>query len=167
MEKLGGHWVDRDVDVVLSSLVGKLALGSVAVAFAFAILLVRVLDSDLAVHQELAVHLRDGVVRRLESGEADEAVALAEVVLVACHLGRADEGTEAGEGFVEHFFVHQRVQVANEELGADLDRLLLVGARLVDSDGLSIQSDLVHDFCCVVCVLFAYKLDEAVALMGL
>jgi len=98
------------------------------VALALAVLLVGVLDADVLVHEVLAVHVRDGVIGGLEVGVGHEAVVLREAVLgVARDLGRGDERAEAREGVVEGLFVDERVEVADEEVGAYFDRLLLVG----------------------------------------
>jgi hypothetical protein len=117
-------------DVVFFRLAGKLTLGGVAVALSFAVFFVCVLHADFFVHQVLAVHVGDGVVGGFEVGVGDEAVAFGERGFVAGDLGGRDEGAKAGEGVVEGFFVDERVQVADEELGADFDGFLLVGGGL-------------------------------------
>lgn len=50
--------------------------GLVTVSLALAVLLVRVLDRDFFVHEILAVHVGDGVIRRLKVGEGNESVSL-------------------------------------------------------------------------------------------
>lgn len=101
-EELRRERLDGQVDVVLAGLGGEGALGLVAVPLALAVLLVRVLHRDLLVHEVLAVHVGDGVVARLEGAEADEAVAFAEVGVVAGDLVEAMllvEGLAEEEGW--------------------------------------------------------------------
>ena len=136
-------------------------------AFAFAILLVGILYTDLLIHEVLSAHVRDCIVGGLEVGVGDEAVAFGEVGLVASDLRLSNECAEAAEGVVEHTFVDHRVKVAHEELGAYLDRFLLVGGGLVDTNGLAEKAHLVHDSSSVVSVLFREELNEAIALVGL
>ena len=78
-----------------------------------------------------------------------------------------NEGAKAAEGIVEHSFVDHGVEVADEELSAHFDGLLFVCAGLVDSDGLAIQADLVHDTGGIVGIFFRVELDEAIALVRL
>lgn len=56
--------------------------------------------------------------------EAHEAVPLRHArVRVAHDLGSLRDEAEGREGVVEHFFVHVRVQLADEQVGADVVRL--------------------------------------------
>jgi len=127
-QQLRRHGLLLGDDAVGLGLGGQHALRGVAVALALAVLLVGVLDADVLVHEVLAVHVRDGVIGGLEVGVGHEAVVLREAVLgVARDLGRGDERAEAREGVVEGLFVDERVEVADEEVGAYFDRLLLVG----------------------------------------
>lgn len=167
LEESRRHGLRLDGDVVLLGLGGQHALGVVAVSLALAVLLVGVLDADVLVHEELAVHVVDGVVAGLEGAVADEAVALAEPVVVAGDLGGRDEGAEATEGIVQDLLVDHGVQVADEQLGADLEGLLLVSRGLVDTQGLAVQTDAVHDLGGVVSVHLAVELDKAEALVQL
>jgi hypothetical protein len=157
---------------------GEGALCLVAVALALAVLLESVLHRDLLVHQELAVHVRDRVVRGVEGSVRDETIALAEVRFVAGDLGRRHQRAEAREGLEEHFLFHERVQVADEQLcsharaASQSTRALgssttSVGAGLVDSNRFTPEADLVHDLDGIVGVFLGCELDEAVALVGL
>ena len=139
----------------------------IAVAFAFTILLVGVLYTDFLVHEVLPAHICDGIVGGLEVGVGDEAVTFGQVRLVASDLGLGNECAEAAESIVEHTFVHHRVKIAHEELGAYFDGLLLVGGGFVDTYGLAEEAHLVHDSSSIISVFFRKKLDEAIALVGL
>lgn len=152
---------------MLLGLGGEHPLGLVAVALALAVLLVRVLHADVLIHEELAVHVVDGIVAGLEAAVADEAVALAQAVVVAGDLGRGDEGAEAAEGVVEDLLVNHGVQVADEELGADLEGLLLVGGGFVDAQGFSVESYAIHDLGGIVSIYLSIELDEAEPLVRL
>jgi hypothetical protein len=81
-EELRRERLHGELDVVLAGLGGEFALGIVAVALALAVLLVRVLDRDGLVHQVLAVHVLDRLVRGLEVGEGYKAVALGQIAVV-------------------------------------------------------------------------------------
>lgn len=101
-EELRRQGLDGQLDVVFAGLGGEEALGLVAVALALAVLLVGVLDGDFFVREVLAVHVGDGFVGGLEGGEGDEAVAFAEVGVVAGDLcaggGELARGEEGGKG---------------------------------------------------------------------
>jgi hypothetical protein len=154
-------------DVVLLALGGEFALGLVAVALALAVLLVGVLDRDGLAEQVLAVHGGAGGVAGLERVEADKAVALGDVVVVADNVWLAQDAAELAEGVVEDLLVDLGVEVVDEELGADVDRLLLVGARLVDANGLAPDADPVEHLGGVLGRGGRVELDEAVALVRL
>ena len=147
-------------------------------ALALAVLLESVLHRDLLVHQELAVHVGDRIVRSVEGRVRDEAVALAEVRLVTGDFGRRDQRAETREGLEQHFLFHHGVQVADEQLCSHAcaasqparalgSSITSVGAGLVDSDRLAPEADLVHDLDGVVGVFLGCELDETVALVGL
>lgn len=72
---------------MLAGLGGEHALGLVAVALAFAVFFVGVLDRDFFVHEVLAVHIGDGFIGGFEVGEGYEAVPFGEVGIVAGDLG--------------------------------------------------------------------------------
>lgn len=64
-------------------------------SLALAVFLVCVLHRDVFVHEELPVHVGDGVVGGFEVGVGYESVALGQSGFVARDLGRRDEGAEA------------------------------------------------------------------------
>ena len=64
----------------------------------------------------------------------------------------------------QYLFVHIRIEVANEEVGPDVVRKLVL-ARLVDADGLAKQLGHVEDLHGIVGVLLRPKLHKAVALV--
>lgn len=131
------------------------------------VLLERVRDRDGPVAQVLAIHGVHGGVGGLEAGKVDKGKALGVARLRVAHdLGRLQDDTEGGEGVVEELLVHLGVQVADEDVGADVE-VLLVGGGLVDADGFAVELDHVHDLDGVVGVLLAQELDKAVALVHL
>jgi hypothetical protein len=170
---------------VLASLGGQHALGLVTVSLALAVLLVRILHGDLFINQILAVHVGDGGVGGLEVAKRDEAVAFGQVIVVAgdlrslarqpaatgptgaLYLGHAGQVPEARERVVQNMLGHHGIEVTDEQLGADLDRLLLISRGLVHANRLSVQPDAVHDARGILGVLLADELDEAVALVRL
>lgn len=154
-------------DVVLLALGSKLALGLVAVALALAVLLVGVLDGDGLAEEVLAVHSGHGSIASLEGVKTNEAIALGDVVVIAHDVGLAQDLTKLAEGVVQDLLVDLGVEVVDEQLGANIDRLLLVGARLVDADGLAPDADAVEDLGGVFGRAGRVELDEAVALVCL
>lgn len=154
-------------NVAFLGLLRQLSLGLVAVALPLAVLLEGVLHADLLAEHVLPVQVRDGGVAALKVAEADEAEALAHAAVVPGHLGQAQQRAEAGEGVVEEFLVHHGVEVADEELGANVGALLLVGRRLVHAQRLAEQLDAVHDVGRVLGVRGRAELDEAEALVVL
>ena len=130
-----GYGCGRGLDAVGFGLCGEHALGLVAMSLAFAVLFVRILYRYFLVHEVLAVHICNGVVRSFEVGIGDEAVAFGESGLVAGYLWLRNQGAEAAEGVVENALVHHRVEIANEKLCADFDRLGLVREWVCRRDG--------------------------------
>ncbi len=141
------------------------ALGLVTVSLALAVLLVGILNGDLLAHHVLAVHAGNGGVGGVKVAKGDEAVALGQAMLVAGNLGGDGQGAELGKRVVQRLLVQHGVEVADEQLSANLDRLLLVGRGLVDTDAAAVQGDVVHDFRGVVGLGLGVELDEAKALV--
>jgi hypothetical protein len=79
--------LDLRLDVVFTTSGGQGTLCGVSVTLSLAVLLESVLNGDFLVHEVLAVHVCDGIVRGFEGGEGDESVALCEVGVVASDLG--------------------------------------------------------------------------------
>lgn len=153
-------------DVVLLALCGKLSLGLVAVSFALAVFLVCIFHSDLLAQQVLPIHYVLGGIGSFERIVGHEAIALGHIVLITDDSWRQDQGAKLGKGVEQDFLVDLLVQVVDKELGADVGRLLLVGAGLVDTDWLLVQTDAVEDLGGVVGTLRGIELDETVALVG-
>jgi hypothetical protein len=108
-------------------LLSQHSLCRVAMPLSFAIFLICVLNADVFVHEILAVHICNSIIRGLKITVGYEAIALREAVLgIACNLWWGDERAKAREGVVESLFVDHGVKVTNKELGANLDCLLLV-----------------------------------------
>ncbi len=96
-----------------------------------AVLLERVGYGDGPIAEVLSVHGLDGRVGRLEAGIVDEGEALrVAAVRIALDLWRGEDDPEGGEGVVEQLLVHLRVQIADEDVGAHV-QVLLVGRGLV------------------------------------
>ena len=123
------------LDVVLAGLGGEHALGLVAVALAFAVFFVGVLDRDFLVHEVLAVHVGDGFVGGFEVGKGYEAVPFGEVGIIAGDLGlrlvrcvvweregrgrgrylwRRYQAPESAECVVKCLLIHHGVEIADE-----------------------------------------------------
>ena len=94
-EELCGDLLDLGDNVVFLCLGGEHALCFITMALALPVLLVGILYADVLVHQILTVHVGDGVVRGLEGGIGDKAVALGEAGLITRDLGSLDERAEA------------------------------------------------------------------------
>ena len=78
--------MDLRLDVVFTTSGSQGTLCGISVAFSLAVLLEGVLDSDFLVHEVLAVHVCNGIVRGFEGGERNESVALCEIGVVAGNL---------------------------------------------------------------------------------
>lgn len=165
LEQVCWQRLDGGRDAVGLGLLREHALGLVAVALALAVLLVGVLDRDLLAHHVLAVHAGNGRVRRVKVAKGDEAVALGQAVFVAGNLGGDRQRAELAKRVVERLLVDHGVEVADEQLCANLDVLLLVGRGLVHTDAAAVQTDVVHDLGGVVGLGLGVELDEAKALV--
>jgi hypothetical protein len=92
------HWAAEGngggsgLDTVGFSLSGKHSFRLVTVSLTLSVLLVRVLDRDLLVHEVLAVHVGNGIIGRFKVGERNEPIALGQVRFVAGHLGEERGG---------------------------------------------------------------------------
>ena len=146
-------------------LLGEHTFCLVSMALSLPILLVRILDRDLLIHHELAVHTGNGAIRRFKVAIGDEAIALGQAVLVAGDLGRVDQGTKLAKGIVKCLLVNHAVEVTQEEFSANLDVLLLVGRGLVDTDAATVEGDVVHNLGRIVGLGLGMELDEAEALV--
>jgi hypothetical protein len=85
-EKLRRQRLYWQLHIVYPRLGGEHSLSLITVPFSFAVFLVGVLHRNLLVHQILAVHVRDGVVRRFEFGKRNESVALGQVCIISSNL---------------------------------------------------------------------------------
>jgi hypothetical protein len=74
-EELGWNLLDLRDNIVLLRLRGKHTFSIITMPLAFAVLLVGVLYADILVHEILAVHVGDSVVRSLESRVGHKSVA--------------------------------------------------------------------------------------------
>lgn len=72
--------------------------------------------------------------------------------------------TKSAESLVQGALIHSGIEVTDEEVGADVD-LLLVAAGLVHSNWLPKELDAVHDFARIVGVLLRLELSKPIALM--
>ena len=139
----------------------------VSMSLSFAVLLVGILHGEVLIHEELSIHIVDGIVASFKGAVAHKTIALAQAVVVAGHLGGYGEGTEATEGVVQDLLVDHGIKVANEELRTNLEGLLLIGRRLVDAQRFAVESNTVHDLGCIIGIDLAVELDKAEALVQL
>ena len=165
LEQMGWQRLDSGCYAMCLGLFREHAFCFVSVALALSVLLVRVLNGDLLAHHVLAVHAGNGCIRRVEVAKGDEAVALGQAVFVAGHLGGHCEGAELAKGVVKRLLVDHCVEVADKQLGANVDVLLLVCRRLVHPYPAAVQTDVVHDLGRVVGLGLGVELDEAKALV--
>lgn len=151
--------------VVLLSFGSKLSLGVVTVPLALPVLLVRVLYGNLLAQQVLAIHCFPRRIRSLEGVVGHETIALGNIVLVTDDGRWRHQGSELREGIEQDLLVYLLIQIVDEQLGANVSGLLLVGACFVDADGLLVQADAVEDLGGIVGALRGVKLDETITLM--
>lgn len=136
-------------------------------SLSLAVLLEGVLHRHLLAEDVLPVEVGNGSITALEVAVADEAKALARAAIFPSNLGNAQQRAEATKGVVKDLLVDHGIEVSDEQLGAHLGGLLLVGAGLVDAQRLAVELDAVHDVGGVLGVGRGAKLDEAEALMRL
>lgn len=161
------HGLTFDGDIVLLRLGGKHTLCLVSMSLSLAVFLVGILYAHILVHKILAVHVVDGIVAGIKTAVADETVSLAQPVVVSRHLGRCYQGAKAAKGIVQDLFVDHRIQVSDKELGTNLQGLLLVGRGLVDTQGLAVESNAIHDLGGIVGVDLSIKFHKAKSLVRL
>lgn len=139
------------------------SLGGRAVPLAFGVLLEGVGHRDGPVAEVLAVHGLNGGVRRVKTGEIDERVALGvSRVRVSHDLWRLEDDAKGTEGVVEELLVDLGVQVADEDVCAHVE-VLVVRRRFVHSNWLAVKLDHIHDFYGIICILFTEELHKAVS----
>ena len=136
-------------------------------ALALAVFFVGILNANLLAKKVLAVHGVDSGITSLERIETDEAIAFGDIVIVANDVGLAKNSTKTAECVVENFFVDKGVEVVDEEFCTDIDRLLLVCARLVDTDWFVEDTSAIENSGCILGRSRGIEFDKAVALMVL
>lgn len=162
-----GEQLMRSIAVTERILGREESLGSRSVTFSFRVLLECVRNGDRTVAQVLSVHGVHRRVGRLKTREVDEREAFRVAGFGVAHdLWRLEDDAEGRECVVEKLLVHLRVQVADENVGAHVE-ILLMGRSLVDSNRLSVKFNHVHDLDGVVGVFLSQELHEAVALVHL
>lgn len=132
-----------------------------------AVLLESVLHRYLLAEDVLSVQVGNRSITALEVAVTDKAESLARAAIFPGDLGDAQQRSKATKGIVQDLLVDHGVQVSDEQLGANLGGPLLVGAGLVDAEGLAVELDAVHDVGRVLGVGGGAELDEAEALVGL
>lgn len=134
-------------------------------ALSLAVLLEGVADGDGSVAEVLPVHGLDGGVGSLETGVVDERETLRVASFrIALDFGCGQDDSEGGECVVEELLVDFGVEVADENVGADVEVLLMRGG-FVDTDRLAKQFYHVHYFYGIICVVLPEELYESVALV--
>lgn len=122
-------------------------------------------NGDGAVAEILAVHGIDSSVGGIEAGKVDECETFTvSRVRITHYLWGLENYTESRKRIIEEFLIDFRIQIADEYIGSNIQVLLMSG-RLIDSDGLAVEFNHVHDANCVFCVFLAEKLDESVTLV--
>lgn len=132
---------------------------------ALRVLFKRIRHRNGPIAEILAVHGLDSCIGGVKAGKVDESVSLRVACIRVTHdLGRLKDDAESAESIVEEFLVNLRVQVADEDVGADIE-VLVVRRRFVDSYGFAVKFDHVHNLYGVVCVIFAEELHKPITLM--
>lgn len=132
-------------------------------SLAFGVLLEGVGHRDGPVAKVLAIHGLDGGVGRIKASKVDEGIALGVArVWVSHDLGRLENDAKGAEGVVEEFLVDLGVEIANEDVCAHV-QILVMRRRFIYSDWLTIKLDHIHDFDSIICILFAEELHKAIA----
>lgn len=147
-------------------LFSKHTLGFVSMSLALAIFLIRVLNCDLFGHDVLVVHAGDGRIRGLEIAVGDETVTFRRGCdFIARNLWRIHQWSESTECVVQSLLVYTWIKIANEQLCANLDILLLICRCLVHTYPASVKGNIVENFRSIVGFSFCVELDEAETLV--
>lgn len=154
-------------DVSRLGLRSQCSFGLVTVPVSLAVLFESVLHRNLLAEDVLSVQVGNCGITAVEVAVTDKAESLARTAVFPGHLGDAQQRSKAAERIVQNLLVDHGVQVSDEQLGAHLGGPLLVGAGLVDAQGLAVELDAVHDIGRVLGVGGGAELDEAEALVGL
>jgi hypothetical protein len=167
LKKRLGNRLGLGNNIALLGLCSELSFCLVTVSLSLAILLEGILHRNLLTQNVLPVQIRNSSITALKVGKADKSKALARARLLPCDLWQTQQRTEAAEGVIEDLLVDHRIEVSNEQLGANLGSALLIGAGLVDAQGFAVQLDPVHHVGGVLGVGGRAELDEAEALVRL
>lgn len=102
------------------------SLGGRAVPLSFGVLLEGVGHRDGPVAKVLAVHGFDGGVGRVKAGEIDESIAFGvSCVRIPHDLGRLEDHAEGAERVVEELLVNLGVEIADEDVCAHIQILVV------------------------------------------
>lgn len=135
--------------------------------FSPSVLLESILHRNLLTEDILPVQVRNRRVTTIKIPKAHEPKPFARAIILPGHLWQTQQRSKPREGVVQDLLIHHGVEVTDEEFGAHIRALLLVGAGLVDAQGLAVELDGVHDVGGVLGVGGRAELDEAEALVGL
>lgn len=148
-------------------LCGQQSFSGGSVTFSLGILLECIGHGDGSVAQVLSIHGIHCSIGCFEAGKVDKGESLGVARLRVSHdLWSLQDDTECGEGVVEEFLIHLSVQIADKDVCAHV-QVLLVGRGFVDTDWFAVQLYHVHDLYRVVCILLGQELDESVTLVHL
>mmetsp|Transcript_7694 Transcript_7694/g.47568 ORF Transcript_7694/g.47568 Transcript_7694/m.47568 type:complete len:254 (-) Transcript_7694:7-768(-) len=133
-------------------------------SFAFRVFLEGIVDGHWPIAEVLSVHAFDGSIGGFKIYVVNESIAFGLSAFRIFGHACIHHRSERTEGVVELLFVHQWIEVADEQVGADVHVCFLL-CRFVHSYGFSIQLDHVHDLHGIICVFFRFKLHESIPLV--
>lgn len=120
-----------------------------------------------SIAEVLSVHGIHSSITSLEAGKVYEGETLRFTRLRITHYLRCLQNhAEGREGIVEQLLIDLHIQIANKDIGAHI-QILLMRRCLIDTYRFPVELYHVHYFDCIVGVLLAQELHETVTLMHL
>jgi len=123
------------------------------------------------------IHSGNGLIRRIKAIIAHKAVSFRSAIFRISHdLGKlkgkhnfylsGDNKAKGTKSIVEHFFVYIRIQVPNEEICTNFLGSLILRS-FIYFNWFPVEFDHVHDFDCIISIVFRPELNESVSLFRL
>lgn len=126
-----------------------------------------IVDCDVLVEQKLTIERLNGGISSFEAVKRNKSKSLGLAAgRISCDFGQTNNTTESREGLVQQALIDCGVKTANEEVGANVDLLAVIGS-FVNSDGFAVELETIHDFACVVSILLSLKFSECIPLVRL
>lgn len=113
----------------------------------------------------MSIHGLNGSIRGIKACKIDECVALGVASLWVPHdFGGLKDHTKSAEGVIQQLLINFWIQVTNKDVGAHI-KVLVMCRSFIDTYGLAIHFDHVHNFDGIVGIFFAEEFHKTIPLM--